>query len=378
MKKIIKIVSVFTLLAFTACNVDNDKLIVASKDAANIVSPDQGSSIILNPDNQTNPALTVVWNHAKYTQATQVKYVIELAKSGANFANSKSVVVPDGQRQISWNVKQLNDLARDLTLVPFSVSDVDIRIKSSLGVDNSLQSISEKITVSIKSFSTDLSKLGVPGNHQGWAPTNAATLPLLAASEYGKTNFEGYVSLNGGFKFLTERPDGTFNWGNGFEWADDGSFSGVLVGTGGSNCNATAGYYLVKANTGVTTGTNPGGLSYSTTPITRWDITGSATPIGWPDATANGNNSTPMTYNATTKKWSITIALTGGKEIKFRANNGWDINLGKFDASKTGNDYGGKNMSYGGGNIPITTSGSYTVTLDVSSPRDYKYTVVLN
>ncbi len=376
MKKILK-TSIFALLLIALGSCENDKdPIATSSGGAKLLLPSNGTSYILSPLNaSTTTVTTLVWEQSQNGVQSAASYTIELAKAGTNFASVLSDGTTTTNRYASWTAEQLNGvLALDPTILPYIAQNLNLRIKSTLGsAANAVVQYSNVITISVTPYSLALPKLGVPGAHQGWT-VPSPTLPVLAASVYGKTNFEGYMNLNGDFKFLTQRPDGTFNWGAGFEWADDGSFSGTLVGTGGNNCTATAGYYLVKANTGVTTPTNPGGLSYSTTLITRWDITGDATPISWPGA-SNGNNSTPMTYNATTKKWSITIALTGGKDIKFRANNDWGINLGKFDASKTGNDFGGDNMSYGGLNIPITTSGTYTVTLDVSSPRDYKYTI---
>ena len=379
MKKILK-TSLFVFLAITfgSCENTKDEVAVASG-GPKLLLPSSGTTYVLSPLNASSTTTTtLVWEQSDNGVPSAASYKIELAKAGTSFAS-----VLDGgtttNRYATWTAEQLNGvLATDPTILPFVAQNLNLRIKSTLGsAANAIIQYSNVITITVTPYSLALPKLGVPGNHQtpnAWTPTSP-TLPVLAASAYGNTNFEGYMNLNGEFKFLTQRIDGTFNWGAGFEWADDGTFSGTLVGSGGSNCTAAPGYYLVKANTGVTTTANPGGRAYSTTLIARWDITGDATPLSWPDPATNGNNSTPMTYNSTTKKWSITIALTGGKAIKFRANNSWNINLGKFDASKTGNDFGGDDMSYGGLNIPIATSGTYTVTLDVSSPRAYKYTI---
>ena len=220
---------------------------------------------------------------------------------------------------------------------------------------------SNVITITITPYTTDLPKIAVPGNHQGWSPPTA---PLMASSGFGQTNFEGYISLDGEFKFLRPKADGTFDWdGDSADWGDDGTFSGVLLNTGETNCTATAGYYWVKANTAT--------LTYSITPITTWGIIGSATPGGW-------DSSTPMTYNPTTKKWSIVVTLVDG-EYKFRSNNIWDAgsvqyNLGGFQADKVGDDYAGESMSYGGANL-VVTAGTYLVELDLSNPRAYTYTL---
>ena len=40
-------------------------------------------------------------------------------------------------------------------------------------------------------------------------PSNA---PLIAASDFGRTDFEGYVWLDGEFKFVAQSADGTFNF----------------------------------------------------------------------------------------------------------------------------------------------------------------------
>ena len=83
---------------------------------------------------------------------------------------------------------------------------------------------------------------------------------------------------------------------------------------------------------------------------------------GW-DADAN------MTYDQTTKKWSIVISLIGGQEIKFRANDDWGLNYGDTGADGSLNE--------GGDNIAVATSGSYLVELDLSNPRAYTYTLTL-
>jgi starch-binding outer membrane protein SusE/F len=359
MKKIIKIVSIFTLmLGFTACEIEDNNIIVEPGDNPELVSPEEGTTYVLDPLNPTNPAITVVWNHAKYSVGTEVNYKVEIAKTGTEFENPV-VLQETTARQISLTMEQFNQKVLDAGLTPFTAGEIDIRIKGALGTSNALEVISNEITVNITPFTTELPKLAVPGNHQGWTPSTA---PLLAASAFGETDYEGYVWLNGEHKFVAPNVSGAFEWGN-TDYGDDGTFSGVLAETGESNCTATAGYYLIKVNTSAYHPTNnPQGMTYSETP-TSWAITGAATPNGWPDPAPDHD----MTYNPTTKKWEITIALTAG-EFKFRANNGWTLNLGA-------DNNGDGSMDYGGPNLSIATAGTYTVILDLSNPRAYTYSV---
>lgn len=363
MKTIIKIAAIFTFFfSFISCELDDKNVITQPGDSPTLVSPEEGTSIILDPTNPTNPGITVVWNHAKYALNTEINYTVEIAAAGSNFANP-IVLQTATSRQITLSVEQFNQKCLDAGLIPFTSAGLDIRVKAALGTSSSLEVISNKITINVTPYTTDLPLLGVPGVHQGW---NAATSPRLAASAYGKTDFEGFVWLDGEYKFASAHPTTRVvdwpNQGGGPDFADDGSFSGVLVADNEVNCIATAGYYMVKANTAPTTQANPNGLSYSIQQ-TNWAVTGSGTPNGWPDPAPDHD----MTYNPTSKKWTITLALSVG-EIKFRANDAWILNLG---ADNNGDD----SMDFGGPNIAITTAGTYTITLDLSNPRAYTYSV---
>ena len=191
-----------------------------------------------------------------------------------------------------------------------------------------------KMTLNMMDYTYKLEELNfeeyiyVPGNHQGWSP---ATAPRL----YG-ANFDGYYSgfscLDGGFKF-TKGPDwafGEYNWGS-FTNHPEG-----FTGEGGGDITCTVkDFYFIEAN--VAEGT------LKATPTT-WGIIGDATANGW-------DSDQDMTWNAEKHCWCATITLTDGT-IKFRANDGWDINFG-------GNP---DNLSAGGDNIPVT-AGTYDIDL---------------
>jgi hypothetical protein len=83
-------------------------------------------------------------------------------------------------------------------------------------------------------------------------------------------------------------------------------------GASGNLFVPSKGYYLLKANVNNST--------WSATK-TSFGIIGDSTPGGW-------DNDTDMTFSSTTQEWKITTNLVGGKKIKFRANDAWDINYG--------------------------------------------------
>ena len=191
-----------------------------------------------------------------------------------------------------------------------------------------------KMTLNMMEYTYKIEKLNfeeyiyVPGNHQGWAPDKAPR--LHGANSDGK--YVGYSCLDGGFKF-TKGPGwnfGEYNWGS-FTSHPEG-----FTGEGGGDITCTVkGFYLIEAD--VATGT------LKATPTT-WGIIGDATANGW-------DSDQDMTWNAEKHCWCATITLTDGT-IKFRANDGWDINFG-------GNP---DNLSANGDNIPVT-AGTYDIDL---------------
>lgn len=180
--------------------------------------------------------------------------------------------------------------------------------------------------------------LWTPGAHQSWTP--ATSTKLYSANM--DLVYTGFTYLTGEFK-LTSAPD----WSH----TNYGVKNGKLD-TGGDNLSvASAGFYFIKANLN--------DMSYVVTQ-TNWGLIGPATAGGW-------DTSTPMTYNQADNSWSVTTNLSVG-EFKFRANDGWDINVGGTTDHLTQN----------GGNLSVSTAGSYTVTLYLTNDETSHCTMTKN
>ena len=340
------IIAAIAFATLGSCSDEQNFQLAQAKGSFSILTPLSGASTVLTPALATNPAITVTWSAADFTTPTQVDYTLEMAVTGTSFA----AITPAGTTtatNLTWSVADLNGAVLSAGLTPFSQGSIDIRVKAAVG---SVVQYSNTINVLITPYTTALPTIAVPGNHQNWSP---GTAPKLASAGYGQTNYEGYVWLDGAYKFVAPDNAGNFNWGND-DWGDDGTFTNKLKITGESDCTATAGYYRLRANTAL--------LTYSQE-RTTWAIIGNATPGGW-------STDTPMTYNPTTRKWTVTVTLTAQSApdngLKFRANGGWDLNYGDNGAD-------GK-LEEGGTNIS-TTAGTKTITLDLSNPRVYTYTI---
>ncbi len=348
-----------------SCSTDDveNRPIVEAGDAAVLTAPEEGNVYVLTPENMDALGERFVWTAANFGAGVIPNYAIEIDRAGDNFDTPATIGITNGTTQFAASQSVLNTALLAVGAVPYESANFEVRVKAYVGDMFNYSNVAEMI---ITPYTTETPKIYAVGNFQAasgygndWTPADGVP---LESSGFGLTDFEGYVYMNvptPEFKLLptNENFDGDFG--------DDGSFAGMLTQSGAGEANiplSGPGYYLIKANTGAVTASNPEGMTYTAQP-TAWGIIGSATPTGW-------DSDTDMTYDPATKKWTITLNLIGGQEIKFRANDAWDLNFGDDGANGS--------LEAGGANIAIPTSGSYTVTLDLSNPRQYTYSVTAN
>lgn len=358
MKNILKI-TFFALLLISVGSCTNDKDPVATANGLNLKQITPAGPFVLSPVNGDNDVATITWDAVDNGVPTSPSvYVIEIAKSGTNFAQPIIASPSSTDRTYIWKEGYLNSLLLANGFLPELAADIDVRVKSTLGIDfNTFVQYSNVIAIKVSPFSQST-----------FAFTKDGADPALAAktlsSGFFATDTEGYSWLDAGnYKFYSSVQN-KFQVTNPV-YGSNGS--GALVLNGAAINVTTAGYYLIKANIGVSPS------AFSLTPITAFGIIGDAKVFG-------SLNSLPaMTYDQVDKKWKITINLRGGRSYKFRANNSDVINLGLGNAGLGSPNYAGELMQYNGATIKVpglsTVTLSYLVTLDLSSPRNYKYTM---
>ena len=208
-----------------------------------------------------------------------------------------------------------------------------------------------KITINMREYTykiellgNALQKLYVAGGHQGWNPSTAS----IVYSPNLDWKFDGYVYMPAGNEFkFTAKP----NW-DGPNYGDGGNGTLSTDGGAGNLTVPETGFYRFT----VDLSKEP--YTYKAT-ATSWGLIGDATVGSW-------TTSTPTTLNPATGEWTVTTTLSAAGSFKFRANDGWDINLGG-DVN---------NLTYGGDNIPVASDGTYLITLKLGDASAYKCTVV--
>src|SRR5690606_20174024 len=251
----------------------------------------------------------------------------------------------------SVNSEALNGAAIAAGLENDVFGTLDVRVRATVG--NEAQEVfSDVITYSVKPYVTypfrDLYLVG-DATAAGWGNNNGNYPMFRDSDNVDLYHYTGYFSV-GGFKLLEKKG----------QWAP-------LYGSDGTNLVprptesdpdpatipiTTAGYYTVTVNIAdltysVDSYDASGATNYSTIAII-----GDATPNNWDDPDTDMTQSTFDTHI-----WYITNQwLKAGKQMKFRANNNWDVNWGS-PASYSGlGTQNGENI-----NIGIPVDGNYDI-----------------
>ena len=351
MKKISFILS-FVLIALLGCEKEETRVTIydGSIIKSEITSLNDGFTKVIT-EGTLGESITFDWTLANYGVNTQITYSLEIDSLGRNFSAPQILGETTGS-SLALTLDDINSkLLTGLKVTPNEASSLELRIVSSIG--GQAKKSSEVISITVTPWKQNIpSMLWVPGEYQGWNPGAAPTI-----TEVSEGKFEGYVNISSatGYKF-TSAPD----WDH-INYGDSGTL-GVLTTDGLANGMGlgTPGYY--KFNVDV------GNLTYSAALTETWGMVGTATPGVW-------DISSPLTFNAVNNTWSATIDLVNGA-LKFRANDGWDINFGPADTNAlVGTLIQTDNA------ISIPETGTYTVTIDLSkskAPYMYQYKVVKN
>jgi hypothetical protein len=353
MKKLSILSSILVcLLLVSGCDKGELGPVMSSEPGSpSITSPESGQSYTLKEENAQDTLLTIEWTEPDYGFSSAPSYTVELGQTGQDFANPMQLGTVNAT-SYSATVGSMNGTLLGAGFSGGQQVNMELRVVAS--ISDSSQQVSEPVSVSFTPYSICkfCPEIYVPGGYQAasgytnnWSPADAPPLATIA----DKDQYEGYVYIkdpNSQFKFTAER-----NWNNG-DWGDNGA-DGTLEAGGANIVASEAGYYKMNVDLN--------GLSYSVA-RTSWGLIGSATPNGW-------DSDQDMSYDPQTKVWSITLNLVSG-EIKFRANDAWDLNYGDTGADGE--------LELGGENIAVDEAGNYTVQLDLSNPPVYTYSLTKN
>lgn len=289
---------------------------------------------------------TFTWTAADFGYPAGITYTLEYAAEGTNFAKPITLGTTtgftiDGITQRTFNNSLLaNEFPGGVT------SGIEFRVKASVG-DEATPIYSSVVAANVVPFETFvvLPKLQVPGSYQNWDVANNNTVIF----SYNSDNvFDGYAYFNEAGTMYK------YTLGNSWDlnWGDSGA-NGSLDEGGDNIIAGNPGVYKLHADINALT---------HTFELTTWGVIGDATAGGW-------DTDTDMSFDEANGVLTVTLDLIAGK-LKFRANDGWTINLGDTDANGS--------LEQDGTDIIIPEDGNYTVTLKITGVQVYTYTITKN
>lgn len=343
------------MLACIASCEEREDLVVEPSGAA-IVMDLSAENLVLDENFPSNPALTITWEPSSYSVPVEVKYSLEIS-STENFATPYVLTTTlQSITNASFSMKEMNDAAKKIGLVPYEVQKMYFRVSSYLGTNNSLLQKSQVTNLNITPYVSspvyeyqDLFIIGEAaiGNWDNNI-SNMTLIPLLKTANPSQYTFTGFFKEKNaametaGFKMIKVKGSWEAQFGKG-------AASGQLSTDGGSaNLSVpTDGYYKLTVDTAALTYTLES-VPAPTATYTSMSIIG----------TVNGNDFvtdrqlTQSTFDP--HLWYISGAELLAGEFKFRANNSWDNNWG------TNAEYFGT-ATKGGSNIPLSSEWTYDI-----------------
>ncbi len=313
--------------------------------APTMTAPSDNGSFVLEEADAGAVLAVFSWTQADFGFQAAITYTLEMDQAGKDFAEAVTLGVTNGLSLEEITVEKVNNILLAKELEGGVAVTTQVRVRAS--VSNDVQElVSAPLTLTITPYESvvEYPKLQVPGNYQGWDPSNGTTVINSLKSD-GK--YEGFLYFPSGgteYKFTQG-----YSWDT--NWGDDGA-DGSLDPGGANIIAADAGMHRLNVDLNTLTFTSV---------LTNWGLIGSATANGW-------DSDIDMIYDDAGGYLTLTTDLVAG-EIKFRANDDWAINLG--DDGPNGK------LEYDGANIAIQEAGNYTVDLLLNDAK-YTYRVTKN
>lgn len=314
--------------ALTSCSDDTTPVLELQQAATlNAITP---AEVVINKDNCQEQFPEISWEKANYGKGAVVTYTVTLTNNDAQ----KSVDIASNvtENKLSFTKADMNSILESIGAYPGKQYNFTVSLKSN-AYDTYVNDAANTVSFQATPYDPNVDNID-------W---NYAYVAV------------GYPNWDVNKAYVIGDPDGDGTY-KGYAQFDDACTYAILDGKtlepiSEGNSVDGKGFREISVN-------KDGDFTQSAP--TTWGLIGDATSGGW-------NSDTQMEYDEDTRMWTCTTSLIGGKEFKFRANSGWDINLGG-----DGTDNG---LVANGGNIKVKKEHAYKVTLNLTNAGKYTYSM---
>jgi len=360
MKKITNISALLVLLVIVLSGCE-EKPTLTIQDQVSFPEEISVSADILNlrKENASDQALAISWDEVTYSVNAPVNYTVQLALN-ADWAKAYSMEVGADVYSTSLTTEELNTIALDeLGMEPGNEAMLSIRVEAYLNQRVYSNVLNVKVTpyFDVEPYIAYPS-IYIAGDYQGW---NIAECDSVSSVDDNGI-YEGYIYIPAGgtneFKLYAQKDWSPTSYG------DDGDGNLIVANYAGANIKAPSeGYYLLAVDLNE--------MKYLLQKIDSWGIMGGATPDGW-------NSDTDLSFDVATQMWSVTADMKADGTFKIRANDDWKLDFALDEEGKLAY-VNHPWLPYGPDlHFTVEADGNYTITLDLTIPGNYRYSIVAN
>lgn len=334
------------IISLNSCSEDNDDIVLNPSDFVAPTLTTTSTTALLSEETQNDVAFTFEWTAASFGVASPIKYEIEVTNNEGDFEEAQ-ILSSTADTSYAITGADLNSLVVEkLGLAEDEEATIKYRVSAFLGTYGGANKLyTETKSITLTPYSTSRN---TPWGIVGSATVNGWDGPDV---KFWKTRTPGTLetfaylapAANGDFEFKIRKDNAwDVNYGGNITSTTATGFSGTLSEGGNNIAVPAAGHYNIKINLN--------DLTFSAEKY-QLGIVGSATPNGW-----DGPDAQILTYDSQNDLWVANGVTFVDGMIKFRVNNGWDIN------------YGGSNgiLAAGGSDIAVT-AGTYNIVVDMQN-----------
>lgn len=312
-----------------SCSDDTTPVLALQQAATlNAITP---AEVTINKDNSGEAFPTISWEKANYGRGAVVDYTVTLTNTDAN----KSVVLANGtnQTELSYTKGDMNAILESIGAYPGKTYNFTVSLKSSV-YDAYENDAANTVSFQATPYDPNVDNVDwnyayVAVNYPDWDVTKA----YVIGDPDGDGTYQGYVQFDDACTYAV---------------LDGKTLEPISEG----NSVDSKGFREISLN-------EDGDFNVSEP--TTWGLIGDCTSNGW-------NSDTQMEYDPDTRLWTCTTSMVVGNDgFKFRANSGWDINLGS-DGTENG-------LAANGSNLNVPKDHAYKVTLNLTNAGKYTYSL---
>ena len=317
-----------------------------------------------------NTFATVPFTAADYGVASSVNYTLYASLAGTDFAKEKQVGMPvtSPKTEIKVTVLDMNKVLTSLNCVPGTEVELDFRVKAEwmgekVPVDGTaLYSNAVQASAIPYSMEKTYDPVWVIGDYCGWSHDKTLFLwnykedgkVYTGLIDFGKADADGNIVsvAKNGWKITGKAAwDDTCNWGEETKAKEADEPSSIQLITGGGSQDIVR--YAKRFY----------GFSFDKTTLELKKLV-SFDKMAIIGLNGDWDNDIVMEYSKYKQRFYADVEVAAETEFKFRADGGWDYNLGG-DLDK---------LTSGGGNLKIS-AGNYRIYLDMNNADVYTATI---